>query len=161
MNGNQSNDRRRPRNSEEIDGIAEEVLEIKRVSKKTTGGSAMSFTALVVVGDRKGRVGVAMGRGLEVPQAIRKAVKNARKQMITVPLYNDTLPHNVLTKFKAARILLKPAPQGSGLKVGSVVRSILTLSGVKNASGKVLGSRNKATNARGVMKALQSLQPRV
>jgi len=161
MNGNQSNDRRRPRNSEEIDGIAEEVLEIKRVSKKTTGGSAMSFTALVVVGDRKGRVGVAMGRGLEVPQAIKKAVKYARKQMITVPIHNDTLPHNVLTKFKAARILLKPAPQGSGLKVGSVVRSILTLSGVKNASGKVLGSRNKATNARGVMKALQSLQARV
>lgn len=161
MNGNQSNDRRRPRNSEEIDGIAEEVLEIKRVSKKTTGGSAMSFTALVVVGDRKGRVGVAMGRGLEVPQAIKKAVKYARKQMIMVPIHNDTLPHNVLTKFKAARILLKPAPQGSGLKVGSVVRSILTLSGVKNASGKVLGSRNKATNARGVMKALQSLQTRV
>ena len=121
----------------------------------------MSFTALVVVGDRKGRVGVAMGRGLEVPQAIKKAVKYARKQMIMVPIHNDTLPHNVLTKFKAARILLKPAPQGSGLKVGSVVRSILTLSGVKNASGKVLGSRNKATNARGVMKALQSLQTRV
>lgn len=161
MNGNQSNDRRRPRNSEEIDGIAEEVLEIKRVSKKTTGGNSISFTALVVVGDRKGKVGVALGRGLEVPQAIRKAVKNARKQMITVPLHNDTLPHNVLTKFKAARIILKPAPQGSGLKVGSVVRSILTLSGVKNASGKVLGSRNKATNARAVIKALKSLQARV
>ncbi len=160
MNGNQSNDKRRPRNSEDIDGIAEEVLEIKRVSKKTTGGNAISFTALVVVGDRTGKVGVALGRGLEVPQAIRKAVKYARKQMITVPIHNDTLPHNVLTKFKAARIILKPAPQGSGLKVGSVVRSILTLSGVKNASGKVLGSRNKATNARAVIKALKSLQAR-
>ena len=89
MNGNQSNDRRRPRNSEEIDGIAEEVLEIKRVSKKTTGGNSISFTALVVVGDRKGKVGVALGRGLEVPQAIRKAVKNARKQMITCLLYTS------------------------------------------------------------------------
>ena len=156
----QSRDRRSQRNNEPQDGITEEVLEIKRVSKKTTGGNSISFTALVAVGDKNGRVGVALGRGLEVPQAIRKAVKYARKQMITVALHNDTLPHNIMSKFKASRIILKPAPQGSGLKVGSVVRSILTLSGVKNASGKILGSRNKATNARGVIKALQSLQAR-
>lgn len=152
--------RKRNRNDKPDDGVVEEVLEIKRVSKKTTGGNAISFTALVVVGDMNGRVGLGLGRGIEVPQAIKKGVKKARKSMITVPLYEGTIPHDIMAKFKSSRLLLKPAPKGTGLKVGSVVRTILTLAGVHNASGKMLGSRNKTTNAYGVMHALRNLQPR-
>lgn len=158
---NRGRDNRRPqRTPQETDGITEEVLEIKRVTKKTTGGNSISFTALVAVGDKKGRVGISLGKGKEVPQAIRKGIKHARRGMITVPVYEETLPHNVLFKFKSARIILKPAPQGTGLKVGSVMRSVLNLVGVKNASGKILGSRNKLTNSYAIMKALKSLRSR-
>lgn len=151
----------RRRDEEPQDGIHEQVLQIKRVSKKTTGGNYISFTALVVVGDKKSKVGVGLGRGLEVPQAIQKAVKYARKHMIDVPVHEDTLPHDVKFKFKSAQIILKPAPQGTGLKVGSVVRSILSYAGITNASGKILGSRNKTTNAYAVMNVLQTLKPRI
>jgi small subunit ribosomal protein S5 len=150
----------RRRDEEPQDGIYEHVLQIKRVSKKTTGGSNISFTALVVVGDRKSQVGLGFGRGSEVPQAIQKGVKAARKHMITVPVYEDTLPHDLKSKFKSARIILKPAPQGTGLKVGSVLRSILSSAGITNASGKLIGSRNQTTNAYAVMEALKTLKAR-
>ncbi|OGK28679.1 hypothetical protein A3D06_01690 [Candidatus Roizmanbacteria bacterium RIFCSPHIGHO2_02_FULL_40_9] len=142
------------------DGLEENVLLIRRLSKKTKGGNYVSFSALVVVGDRKGRVGVGMGRGLEVPQAIRKALVQARKHMITVPLYNATLPHDIRVKYKSAELILYPAPQGAGLKVGSVVRAILSYAGITNASGKILRSRNQITNAHAVVKALKMLRPR-
>lgn len=153
------NRNKQPRRRDEApqDGIHEEVLQIKRVSKKTTGGNSISFTALVVVGDKKSKVGLGLGRGKEVPQAIQKGVKYARKHMIEVPVYETTLPHDVKFKFKSARIILKPAPQGTGLKVGSVVRSILSFAGVTNASGKILGSRNQLTNAYAVMRVLKKL----
>jgi len=118
----------------------EKVVKIKRVSKKTTGGNYVTFSALVVVGDRKGKVGIGLGRSLEVPPAIQKAISYAKKHLINVPIRNKTIPHEVRVKFKAARILLKPAPEGTGLKVGSVARVILDLAGVENASGKIIGS---------------------
>lgn len=139
----------------------EDVLMIRRVSKKTPGGSTMSFSALVAVGDRMGRVGIGLGRGHEVPQAIKKGIRRARKDMFDVPIYNETIPHDIKVKYKAASIILKPAPKGAGLKVGSVVRSILSLAGVRNASGKILRSRNKITNAYGIVKALKMLKPKV
>ncbi|OGK15771.1 hypothetical protein A3H80_03395 [Candidatus Roizmanbacteria bacterium RIFCSPLOWO2_02_FULL_37_19] len=142
------------------DGIEEKVLLIRRISKKTTGGNYISFSTLVVVGDKKGRVGLGVGRGLEVPQAIKKGISRARKHMINVPVYESTVPHDIKTKFKAASIILYPAPKGAGLKVGSVVRSILSLAGITNASGKILGSRNQINNAYAVMKALRQLKPR-
>ncbi len=154
------NQNRRRRDEAPQDGIQEEVLQIKRVVKKTTGGSHITFTALVVVGDKKGRVGLGFGRGREVPQAIQKGIKQARRNMFDVPVYNDTLPHDVLIKFRAARLILKPAPQGTGLKVGSVVRTIFSLAGIVNASGKILRSRNQAANATAVIKALQTLKTR-
>lgn len=135
----------------------EKLLQLKRVSKKTKGGNTISFTALMVIGDMKGKVGVGLGRGREVAQAIKKATSTAKKSMITVKITKDTLPHDVKVKYKAARIILKPAPQGAGLKVGSVVRSILSLAGIRNASGKLLGSRNQTTCAYAVMKALEGL----
>lgn len=158
---NQDNNRSQNRKREEAhDGIYEQVLQIKRVSKKTTGGNYISFTALVVVGDKISKVGLGFGRGLEVPQAIQKAIKAARRHMIDVPVHENTLPHDVKFKFKSAKIILKPAPEGTGLKVGSVVRSILSFAGITNASGKLIGSRNQATNAYAVMEALETLKAR-
>jgi len=136
----------------------EKVLLIRRISKKTVGGNYISFSALVAVGDKKGKVGIGLGTGLEVPQAIKKAVNYAKKHLINVPVYKATLPHSVKVKYKGASLILKPAPDGSGLKVGSVVRSILSLSGVTNASGKILRSRNQITNAYAVIKALSKLK---
>lgn len=140
--------------------FGEQVLQIKRVSKKTSGGNYISFTALVAVGDRKGRVGVALARGREVPQAIRKAISSAKKHMVVVPVYESTLPHDIRVKYKSAQIILKPAPQGAGLKVGSVVRTILSLAGITNASGKIIRSRNQTTNAYAVIHALTRLKTR-
>ncbi len=136
----------------------EKVVKIKRVSKKTTGGNYVTFSALVVVGDKKGKVGIGLGRSQEVPPAIQKAISYAKKHMINVPIRNKTIPHEVRVKFKAAKILLKPAPEGTGLKVGSVTRVILDLAGVENASGKIIGSRNQIVNTYAIMKALGMLR---
>ena len=136
----------------------EKVVKIRRVSKKTTGGNYVTFSALVVVGDKKGKVGIGLGRSLEVPPAIQKAISYAKKHMINVPMRNKTIPHEVRVKFRAARILLKPAPEGTGLKVGSVARVILDLAGVENASGKIIGSRNQIVNTYAIMKALSLLR---
>src|SRR3989344_5008252 len=113
--------RRQNRGPAEKDKIGEKVLLIRRVTKKTPGGNYISFSALVAVGDGQGKIGVGLGRGLEVPQAIRKAMSRARKHMITVPIYKTTLPHDIRVKYKGAYIILKPAPPGAGLKVGSGV----------------------------------------
>ncbi|MEN9327542.1 MAG: ribosomal protein small subunit ribosomal protein [Candidatus Parcubacteria bacterium] len=140
--------------------LEERVLLIKRVSKKTTGGNYVTFSALVVVGDRKGKVGIGVGRGLEVPPSIQKALARARKSMIEVPIYKSSLPHEITLKYKSSLIMLKPAPEGTGLKVGSVIRVILDLAGVYNASGKIIGSRNQLLNTYAVMEALKKLKKR-
>jgi len=138
--------------------IEEKVLLIRRVAKKTPGGNYISFSALVAVGDRKEKVGLGLASALEVPQAISKAVNYAKKHMIKVPVFRGTIPHAIKVKYKGASLILKPAPAGAGLKVGSVVRSILNLGGVSNASGKILGSRNQIANAYAVMEALKKLK---
>ncbi len=139
----------------------ERVLNIRRVSKKTTGGNYISFSALVAVGDGEGNVGIGIGRGLEVPPAIQKAITQAKKHMVKLPIYNDTLPHEIKMKFKSSRLLLKPAPPGTGLKVGGVVRAVLDIAGVNNASGKIIGTRNQITNAYAVIEAIKKLKPRI
>ena len=139
----------------------ERILHLRRVSKKTTGGNYISFSALVVVGDGKGKVGLGLGRGLEVPPAIQKGITQAKKNMIQLPIYKDTIPHKILIKYKASRLLLKPAPPGTGLKVGGVVRVILDVAGVNNASGKIIGTRNQITNAYSVMEAIKRMKPRI
>lgn len=138
----------------------ERVLLIRRVSKKTTGGNYVTFSALVAIGDGKGKVGIGIGRGVEVPPAIQKAFTKARKQLIEVPIYKSTLPHEITLKYKSGLLLLKPAPEGTGLKVGSVVRIILNLAGIYNASGKIIGSRNQIVNTYAVMEALKKLKKR-
>lgn len=140
--------------------LEERILQIKRVTKKTTGGNYVTFSALVAVGNGHGNVGIALGRGLEVPQAIKKALLRAKKTMITVPLHKSTIPHQIKMKFKAGKIFLKPAPEGTGLKIGSVARAIFDLAGIHNASGKIIGSRNQTVNTYLVMAALKKLKMR-
>lgn len=146
--------------STEENKMDERVLLIRRVSKKTTGGNYVSFSALVVVGDGKGKVGIGVGRGLEVPPAIQKGIAQAKRHMVQIPIYNDTLPHELIMKYKSSKLLLKPAPAGTGLKVGGVVRAVLDVAGLNNASGKIIGTRNQITNAYAVIKALKMLKPR-
>ncbi|HNS94677.1 MAG TPA: 30S ribosomal protein S5 [Candidatus Woesebacteria bacterium] len=142
------------------DGIEERTLIVRRVSKKTTGGNYATYSALVAVGDKNGRVGIGLGRGLEVPQALSKATAYARKHMITVSRDGNSIPHQVTVSYKAAKILLKPAPEGTGLKVGGVARILFDLAGIYNATGKMLGSRNQIANTYAIMKALATLKPR-
>ncbi|MEO6508902.1 MAG: 30S ribosomal protein S5 [Patescibacteria group bacterium] len=146
--------------NQQAEKMEEKVLLIRRVSKKTTGGNYVSFSALVVVGDKNGRVGVGLGRGLEVPPAIQKAISHAKKHMITVPIYKSSIPHEITMKYKSARLMLRPAPEGSGLKIGSVARAIFDLAGIYNASGKIIGSRNQIINTYAVIEALKKLKPR-
>lgn len=142
------------------ENLTEKVLLIRRVSKKIPGGNYISFSALVAVGDGKGQVGIGLGRALEVPPAIEKAVNYARKHMIKIPIYKKTLPHEIKGKYKAAKIYLKPAPEGTGLKVGSVLRVILELAGIENASGKIIRSRNQIVNSYATISLLRKLKPR-
>ena len=145
-------------NKKEEKKFTEKVVLIRRVSKKIPGGNYVTFSALVVVGDKKGQVGVGLGRGLEVPHAIAKAISYAKKHLIKVPIKGETLPHEIVYKYKSALILLKPAPEGTGLKVGSVVRIILDLAGISDASGKIIGSRNQIANTYAVIEALKQLK---
>lgn len=136
---------------------SQEVLDIDRVSRTTKGGEEMNFRATVVVGDRKGKVGYGVAKGKDVQIAISKAVKQAKKDMLEIPLTNDTIPHKVESDFKASHVIVKPAPQGSGLMAGGAVRVVLDLAGVANASAKILGrTRNKITNVKAAFDALQS-----
>ena len=120
------------------------------------GGKRMSFRACVVIGDRKGRVGVGVGKGADVSMAIAKGTKRAEKNFIVVPIVNETIPHRIEQKSGAAIIMLKPAPAGTGIRAGGAVRVVLELAGVPNAVGKIFGSKNKLNNARATILALQS-----
>ena len=138
--------------------LQEEVIELKRVSKKTTGGSKMSFTALVVVGNKKGRVGSGVGKATDVPSAIQKALTKARRSMVDVKLKDTTIAHQVSFKYGAAEVFLKPAPKGSGIIAGGSVRKVLGAVGVRDISAKMLGSNNKTSNVRCTIGALIKLK---
>lgn len=142
------------------DEFEEKVVKISRVSKKTKGGNKIGFSALTVVGDKKGRVGVGLGKAPDVSGAIRKGILLARRHLITVPLINDTIPFRVDIKVGAARIMLKPAPVGSGVIAGGAVRSVVSAAGIKNISSKVLGTKNQASNVHATLEALKSLSVR-
>ena len=135
----------------------ETVVQIRRISKKTKGGNTRRFSALVVVGDKKGKVGVAVSKAPDVRSAIRKAIEAAKGRMITVPLKGNTIPYSVTEKFSAARILLKPAPPGSGIIAGGPMRVVLEAAGVRDAVGKILGTRNKISNVYATIAALKSV----
>lgn len=136
----------------------ERVVQVNRVSKKTKGGDKRSLSVLVVVGDRKGKVGVGLGKATEVQSAIRKATIYAKKHMITVPLKGRTIPHSILLKKGAARVLLKPAPEGSGVIAGGAVRVVVEAAGIHDIVSKALGTENKASNVYATLEALSRLK---
>lgn len=145
-------DDREPREFEQ------KILELARVTRVTKGGKRMRFRASLVIGDRRGRVGFGVAKGADVAMAVEKAFRQAKKTLITVPLVKETLPHEVQRKFAAAIVLLKPAPQGTGLKCGGPTRVVLELAGVPNAVSKLMGSGNKINNAKATFLALAALR---
>jgi len=138
--------------------FTDKVVQIKRVSKKTKGGNQIHFTALVVSGDKKSRVGVGLGKAKSVADAIQKAIQKARKTMLTVNIVNGTITNSVTLKFKGAIILLRPGKQGSGLIAGGPVRSVVELAGIKDIVSKIIGSKTKSINVWATMKVLTLLQ---
>jgi small subunit ribosomal protein S5 len=138
--------------------LKERVVEINRVAKVVKGGRRFSFTALVVVGDEVDRVGVGYGKAREVPLAITKAVEDAKKNLFTIPKHGTTITHEVLGRFDAARVLLRPASEGTGVIAGGGVRAVLELGGVRNVLAKSLGTTNPINMAKATVAALQDLR---
>jgi small subunit ribosomal protein S5 len=134
------------------------VVEITRVTRVVAGGKRMRFRALVVIGDRNGKVGIGVKKGADVADAVGKATANARKNLISVPIVEGTIPHLINIKYKAAKVLLKPAKPGAGIIAGGPIRAVLSLAGVKNITSKMLGSANKISNVRATFLALKNLR---
>ena len=136
----------------------ESLLRISRVSKTVKGGRRMSFSVLAAVGDEKGKVGIGLGKANGVPEAIRKAVASAKKNMVDVSLKGGTLPHEQIGKYNATSVLLKPASKGTGVIAGSSTRELLELAGVKDVLTKIRGSKNKDNVARATLEGLKQLR---
>ena len=144
---------------EEKEEFESKLLDLARVTRVTAGGKHFRFRALVIVGNKKGKVGVGVAKGQDVAQAIQKATKIAKKNIIEVPIINGTILHEVSAKYGAAKVLLKPQRKGRGLIAGGTPRVICELAGIENISAKVLGTTtNKINNARATIKALKELQ---
>lgn len=153
----------RPRNQykkeEKKDDFDSRLLDLARVTRVTAGGRRLRFRAVIIVGDHKGKVGLGVAKGKDVAQSIEKATRLAKKNIITVPMKEGTIPHSTEAKFSAAYVMLKPQKTGRGLVAGGTIRVICSLTGIKNISSKIIGkTRNKLNNARATMKALESLK---
>lgn len=158
MNRNYQN--RNYQRTQEPSEFFEKVVQVNRVSKKTKGGDKRSLSVLVVVGDKKGRVGVGLGKAADVQSAVRKATAYAKKHLFHVPLRdNRTIPHQIYVKFGAAKVLIKPASEGTGVIAGGAVRVVMEACGIKDVVSKVLGTSNQASNVYAVMEALKKLKP--
>lgn len=140
------------------DEFEQRILDIARVTRVMAGGKRMNFRACIAIGDKKGKVGVGLGKGADVTMAVNKAVNHAKKDMITVSTVNDTITHEVYHKEGAAKLLFKPARSGKGIIAGGVARAILELAGIKNVTSKQMGTNNKINNARCTIEALRSLR---
>ena len=147
------------RREEKDKEFTEKIIQVNRVSKKTKGGNKIGFSVLGVVGNKKGKVGAGLGKAPDVRTAIQKAFRKAKKEVFEVSLQGTTIPHQVKIKRGAAKILLKPAPEGAGLIAGGPVRIIAELVGIKDISSKILGTTNKLSNTMTTLAALKKLKP--
>ncbi len=151
-----------PRHTEETDRpqatFSEKVVNLRRVAKVIKGGRHLSFSALVTVGDNQGRVGIGLGKADAIPDAVRKAVANAQKNLVTIPLKGATIPHLVRGKYGAAEVLIKPAPTGTGIIAGASVRAVLEPAGIKDVVTKSLGGQNPINVTRATLAALKQLR---
>jgi small subunit ribosomal protein S5 len=144
---------------EKIPEIESKVIEIRRVVRVRAGGKYLRFRALVISGDKAGKVGVGVAKGKDVAEAVEKATRLSKRDMFEVPILNETIPHEVYAKYGPAKVLLKPQKKGKGLVAGGVVRVICNLAGIKNISSKILGTTtNKINNAKATIKALKKLK---
>lgn len=144
---------------QQVPELEERVVSINRVSKTVKGGRRMQLTALVVVGDGKGKVGLGLGKSQEVPNAIKKGVEDAKKNMFTVPLTEDgSIPHEILGVYGAGRVLIKPAVEGTGVMAGGPVRAIMELAGVKNVITKSLGTSNAMNIVKAAAEGLKGME---
>ena len=141
----------------EASELTDKVVSISRVAKVVKGGRRFRFSAIVVVGDGAGRVGAGLGKAHEVPEAIRKAVEQAKKSMITIPILNSTIPYQVVGEFGSGKVLLKPASEGTGVIAGGPVRAVVEVAGIKNVLTKCLGSHNPHNAVKATMIALKML----
>jgi small subunit ribosomal protein S5 len=137
----------------------EKMIDLRRVARVVKGGKRFTFRATLVLGDEKGKVGIGVGKGMDVASAMDKARNQAKRDMLTILKKGTSIPHEVEAKYSAARVLIKPAPKGSGLRAGGAARSVLLLAGINDATSKCLGkTKNKLTNAMATMKALRQLK---
>ncbi len=138
----------------------EKIVQVNRVSKKTKGGNKIGFSVLVVVGNKKGKVGVGLGKAPDISAAIKKGVSIGKKHLITVPIVKGTIPFDFTFQRGAAKVMLKPAPFGSGVIAGGAVRSVVSAAGITNISSKVLGTKNQASNVYATLDALRRIAER-
>ncbi len=155
-------EKRRRRNNEdqgrERSEFDQKVVEVKRVTRVVAGGKRMRFRALVVIGDHKGRVGLGLRKGSDVSESVNKAVNAAKKNLVTLPLVNETIPHGMNVKYKSSKLMLKPARPGTGVIAGGAVRSVMELAGIKNVVSKMLGSNNKVNNIKAIFAAFKQMK---
>ncbi len=150
--------RKNPRLKKEEPEYQQQIVDIARVTRVMAGGKRMSFRACVVIGDKKGKVGMGLAKAKDVPMAVQKGVRQAEKNLIKVNTVNGTIPHEVYVKLGAAKVLLKPAPLGTGIISGGAARLVLELAGIENIVSKILGTNNKVNNVRATLRALEMLK---
>ena len=143
---------------EQVSEFIEKLVYINRVAKVVKGGKNFRFTTLMVIGDEKGRVGCGMGKAVEIPEAVRKGIEDAKKQMITVAMDGTTIPHQVTGVFGTGRVLLMPAPEGTGVIAGGPVRAVIEACGIKNIRTKSIGSNNAVNVVKATLEGLKQLQ---
>lgn len=146
------------RREKEDNGFEDRVVAIKRVTKVVKGGRNMRFSALIVIGDEKGRVGMGMGKAVEIPEAIRKAVEDAKKHLVTVPIVGTTIPHEVIGKYGTGKVVLMPAPEGSGVIAGGPARAVIESVGIKDIVTKSYGTNNPINVVKATIEGLSRLK---